>query len=409
MAGLGLMNALGAYQDGVQWKANQERQKQAAADEAALRGADEAYGAVFKQSQDEWAKSGAPGTYKPSDETMFRAAEARGLALGKAGKWREFMQNEALVTKERIRARGAALQQFEQDGDAEALVRKVYPTIFDGRTVASTRKVQGADAVQGLPAQPDAIEVEFSDGQKLVKPIAEVVAGVKKMLVDPATFAEQESQANFLRVKADIEAGKQIKVAEARGDQARETEGVRQEGRRGLESLRQDGRVALAGVKLGGSLELAGVNNASDERIAAGRNATTLAAVDRRKQGGGSGGGAARGSGKAASGLQSTKVDSDGYVLGVFRDGQARRLTGEDGKPIRSGDWSKRVDSLAKTLRDAPGNFSKPTAELRKEAEAALAGNPPASGRPSLDSFNPQPGLGTAPASRPPLSNFMVK
>jgi hypothetical protein len=102
-------------------------------------------------------------------------------------------------------------------------------------------------------------------------------------------------------------------------------------------------------------------------------------------------------------------VDSDGYVLGVFRDGQARRLTGEDGKPIRSGDWSKRVDSLAKTLRDAPGNFSKPTAELRKEAEAALAGNPPASGRPSLDSFNPQPGLGTAPASRPPLSNFMVK
>ena len=406
MAGLGLMNALNAYQDGVQWRADQDRRKQAAADEAALRGADEAYSAVFKQSQEEWAKSGAPGTYKPSDETMFKAAEARGLALGKAGKWREFMQNEALVTKERIRARGAALQQFEQDGDPEALVRKVYPTIFDGKAVVSTRKVQGADAVQGLPARPDAIEVEFSDGQKVVKPIAEVVAGVKKMLVDPATFAEQETQANFLRVKADIEAGKQIKVAETRGEQARQTEGVRQEGRRGLESLRQDGRVALAGVKLGGQLQLADVNNASDERIASGRNATTLAAVDRRNQGGG---GAARSSGKTASGLQSTKVDSDGYVLGVFRDGQARRLTGEDGKPIRSGDWSKRVDSLAKTLRDAPGNFSKPAAELRKDAEAALAGNPPASGRPPLDSFSPQPGLGNAPASRPPLSNFMVK
>lgn len=416
MAGLGLMNALGAYQEGVQWKANQDRQKRAEADEAALRGADEAYGAVFKQSQDEWAKSGAPGAYKPSDETMFRAAEARGLALGKAGKWREFMQNEVLVTKERIRARGASLQRFEQDGDPEALVRKVYPTIFDGRAVVSTRKVQGADAVQGLPAQPDAIEVEFSDGQKMVKPIAEVVAGFKKMLVDPATFAEQEIQANFLRVKADIEADKQIKVAGARGEEARKTEGVRQDGRRGLETLRQDGRVALQGTKLGGALQLADVNNSSRERIADDRNATTLAAVDRREAGAGAratargAGGAGGGKAAGAPGLQSTKVDADGYVLGVFRNGQARRLTSDDGKPIRSGDWSKRVDSLAKTLRDAPGNFSKPAADLRREAEAALAGGAPAQGRPPLDSFTPKPGLGSAPAaSRPPLSQFMVK
>lgn len=418
MAGYGLSNAVRAYQQGVAWRQQQDETDKHQKRQAALDEADRAAASIIDASKAERAMNGAQGEYQPSDATMFKAAQARGAALAKSGDWENYLRNEARVQQQRIRVRAGALQRYELDGDFESLARTVDPTMFNGREIVASERLGGMPALDsiGRPAEPTRFKFKFSDGTEQEVQPEVMVKKLKLALMDPMKMAEQEIQANFLRTKAEIEADKQIKVAGARGEEARKTEGVRQDGRRGLETLRQDGRVALQGTKLGGALQLADVNNSSRERIADDRNATTLAAVDRREAGAGAratargAGGAGGGKAAGAPDLQSTKVDADGYVLGVFRNGQARRLTSDDGKPIRSGDWSKRVDSLAKTLRDAPGNFSKPAADLRREAEAALAGGAPAQGRPPLDSFTPKPGLGSAPAaSRPPLSQFMVK
>lgn len=431
MQGLGLQNALRSYQQGLQWHQGQKELEREQQQRALYEEAERAATSVLDQSRAEWAMNGAQGQWSPNDSTMLKAAEARGNAFAKAGDWQNYLKNEAAVQKQRIRLRAGALQRYEQDGDPVALLQTVYPTIFDGQDIVSVEKVGGMPALEsiGREATPTKIRFKLSGGGEGEVTPDDLVRRVKTTLADPVTMAEQEIQANFLRTKAQIEADKQRQIAESRGEEARKTEGVRQEGRRGLEQLRQDGRVALQDARLGGQLQLADVNNTSREKIAADRNATTLTAVDRREAGATSradqreAGATARATARAsssggggrggASGLQSTKVDSDGYVVGVFRDGSTKMLTGQDGKPIRSGEWGKRVDALAKTLRDAPGNFSKSPAELRKLAEEALAGGrqPPGT-RPPLGAFDgtqqqPAPGLGSV--NRPPLSSFMVK
>lgn len=424
MAGLGLMNALQSYRQGVQWHQQQQEQEREQRQQKLMEDADKAAASVLEQSRGEWAMNGAQGQWAPNDSTMLKAAEARGIAFAKGGDWGNYLKNEAAVQRQRIRLRAGALQRYEQDGDPVALLQAVYPTIFDGQDIVSVEKVGGMPALDsiGREATPTKIRFKLSGGTEGEVTPDDLVRRVKMTLADPETMAQQEIQANLLRTRAQIEAEKQAEIARARGEEVRASERVRQDGRRGLEQQRQEGRLELASTRLGGQLQLADVNNASREKIAADRNATTLTATDRREAGANAraearaeGGGGKGGGSGGAPGLQSTKVDADGYIVGVFRNGDTKRLTSADGKPIRSGEWSKRVDALAAKLRDAPGNFSKPPAELRKLAEDTLAGSAvqPAA-RPPLGAFDgtrqpAAPGLGSVPASRPPLSQFMVK
>jgi hypothetical protein len=244
MSGLGLNQAVDAY---VQGRGQQEKLRQMdaqRAEEAVLAEADAAYGAVHQQAQARALSMNPTAEYKPTDEIEFEAAEARGKALAKAGKWKHYLDNEALVAKQRLRVRGEALQQYKLDGDPETLVRRVYPTIFDGRKVVGTERIQGAEEVQGLKAIPESIKITFSDGKTAIKPIAELVAELNKTMMDPATFAEAEVKNNFAR-----------ELIENRGEQARATEGVKAEGRQAVEKEKGRVRLEVEDVKLGGKRE----------------------------------------------------------------------------------------------------------------------------------------------------------
>ena len=84
----------------------------------------------------------------------------------------------------------------------------------------------------------------------------------------------------------------------------------------------------------------------------------------RAEQGGGAGGR-----------IQKTFADNDGYMVGVFRDGTSKRLTDPDGKPIRSDNIEKRIDTLAKNLQANSREYRRmPYADVRKAAQGILSG-----------------------------------
>jgi len=87
---------------------------------------------------------------------------------------------------------------------------------------------------------------------------------------------------------------------------------------------------------------------------------------------GGRGGGGGGGKGST---IQSTKVDSDGYVVGIFRDGTSRRLTNAEGKPWKAQDFEKRIDSLAKEIGKSIAGLGKSPDEVRAEATRVLTAN----------------------------------
>lgn len=403
MAGLGLMNAVKAYQDGVAWRQQQDDVERQQKQRATYDAANQAAADVLESSKAEWALNGAQGQYQPSDTTMLKSAEARGQALAKGGDWESYLKNEAAVQGQRTRLRANALQRFEQDGDPVALAQAVYPTVFDGREIVSVEKVGGMPALAsiGRPATESAIRYKLSDGTEGEMPVAKMVGQVKSLLVDPVAAAQKEIELNFLRTKASIEAEKQKDVEREKGSQARLTEDLRGKNARGL-----------ADVKFGYDSQLADKNNASRERVGAGNNKATVTAAQISADGrvdaaglrtvGGS-------KGSGSTGLLKTDTDSNGNTRLYFRDGRTELAKDADGNPIKSGAWGQRVDALAKTLRDAPGNFSKTPAELRRQAEETLSSGGGAA-KPALSSFDPPkvPGLGDAtPKNLPPLNSFM--
>lgn len=286
MAGLGLSNALDRYQQGVAWRQQQEeigrrKQMQAALDEA-----NRAATGVIDEEKAQWAMSGAPGQWKPSEATMFRAAEKRGMALAQAGLWDQFVENEARVAPMRLKARATAVQNFDATGDADGFMRSIYPTLFDGRRIVGSEKVEGAEAVQGLKAIPNKIRFKLDDGTTqdfTDEDVRRIYGQTKASLVDPMDAAKREAQLNFERVKAEIEAAKQIKVDDNRAGNTRTTEGlkhnysilqegVKQEGRMGLARFNNDQAMQRTDKTVAGGLAQANVR-ASATRYAADKRA----------------------------------------------------------------------------------------------------------------------------------------
>jgi hypothetical protein len=249
MAGIGLKDALNSFQQGVAWKQHQEEIGRQRAQRQALDDANRASTEVIESSKAEWATNGAQGQYRPSEETMFRAAEARGAALARAGMWDQFMQNEAQVAPMRLRARASALQRYEQDGDADALARAVYPTLFDGKRIVGSETIAGAGSV------PAMLKLKLSDGSEQMLGADDLVKRVKLSLVDPVQAAKTEALVNQKRLEAQIEAEKQITVEKAkRGFQA------------DVEDRKHQNAVKLEGVKAENARGLADLNNAASQR-----------------------------------------------------------------------------------------------------------------------------------------------
>lgn len=113
------------------------------------------------------------------------------------------------------------------------------------------------------------------------------------------------------------------------------------------------------------------------------------------------------GTGTKANTLQSTQVDGNGYLMGVYRDGTVKRMVDDSGQPITAAAFEQRVDrAAAALLKDGGSKYRKmDQRDLRKEARRNLLQDDGiVSAVPA-----PAPAPAAAPAragTRPPLSTF---
>lgn len=123
-----------------------------------------------------------------------------------------------------------------------------------------------------------------------------------------------------------------------------------------------------------------------------------------------------KGDGEKANTLQSTQVDGNGYLVGVFRDGTTKRMTDPDGNPVTSQSFEQRVDRVANALvKDGEAKFRKmPPEELRAHVRKTLISGDrgtaaPAAAPPPGPAAAPKPAASApkpAASARPPLSSF---
>lgn len=100
-----------------------------------------------------------------------------------------------------------------------------------------------------------------------------------------------------------------------------------------------------------------------------------------------------------ADNIQSTQIDGDGYLVGIFRNGTGRRLTDPEGNPITSAAFEKRVDQQSKQLKENGGaKYRKmEPAELRTVARDSLLSADRSTPRPPKTSDN-----GASTSTAPP-------
>lgn len=359
MAGLGLNQAVDAYMVGV---AGNERMRQINTQRKEAEGmaaADSAWSAVHQREQERMLRDNPTGAYQPTDSIEFEAAGARSAELARRGMWKQYLQNEAALTQQRMRVRGSALEAYKVDRDADKLIRTVYPTLSNGRKVVGTKRIDGADAVQGLEAIPEQIEVELDDGTKTVRPVHELVAELNKSLMDPARSAELEIKNNYEQA-----------LIRARGEQNRATEGMKIEGRKEVEKAKGDTRLEVENVKLGGRAE----DRASRERIAETNAGARRYAADRGLD-------SAEARAGATTAAAETRAGATTAAAGI------RAGAGGGGK---AADPAKAFDTLHKEITKIAGDpsggpfggaklSSEQTLRISRAAEAAIAAGVPRS------------------------------
>lgn len=378
MAGLNLVGALDQYQQGVQWKQGQDENARALKQRDAFDAANKAASDVIAQAKaqyDQPAPSGEPAAnemdtgvnlsaapkpaFKLGPDTLLKAYDVRGQKLAEAGQFEAFAQNEARVAPIRQQVRqqviGKALQAYEADQDPVKLAKTVYDDgIFDGKTITNAELVKGGTSgVKGAPSGGDVVRFTLSDGSvKMIDP-SKVPQAAMAMMRDPKTQQELMEFEYKERLKSAMALQKDTQI----------------------EGVKHKNKVEQIGLESAGRAEIASGNRASQEKIASGHDAATRYSADQRVESASKH--STSGGGRGATGLQSTKTDADGYVLGVYRDGTVKRLM-IDNKPVRSGDWSKRVDDVTKELGKSLEGIGKSQADLRAMAEQQLVGKPTA-------------------------------
>ena len=271
MAGLGLQNAVMAYQQGRAWRDNQDQMAEQKAKRDRINAANMAASDVLKQAQTAHEaqqaaeleaytkkKGSADGfqatPFKMNEGLMIQALDTRGKNL--AGDWDEWMANEAKAAplREQVRAKtfDTALKQFDLDGDPIKLAQTVYPTIYDGKKIVKPiidkTGGKGFKAASGLANAGEAmpterISFELDDGTK-TRPMTkdELVTKVKWASMNPGEVRQYELQQRLNAAKLAHEQA----VAEAKGDQDRKTKKVEIEGKKGLAVLNHDREDARA-------------------------------------------------------------------------------------------------------------------------------------------------------------------
>ena len=267
MAGLGLQNAVMAYQQGRAWRENQDQLELQKAKRDRINAANKAGSEVMTQAQAQheaeqaaalegWTKEKGTNEgfqakpFQMNEGVMLKALDSRGQTLAKGGDWDDWIANEAKAAplREQVRTKtfDGAMKQFDLDGDAVKLAQAVYPTIYDGkeivRPIIDKTGGKGFKAASGLAnagaAMPmERISFELSDGSK-TKPLTkdQLVAKVKWASMNPAEVRQYEMQERLnaaklalTKAEKDAEAEKEIKV-----------EGVKHKNKMGLSEFEQD-------------------------------------------------------------------------------------------------------------------------------------------------------------------------
>lgn len=420
MAGLGLTNALQDFQQGVAWN-NQQKQQAVVnkqlqtvqdANTAGANAIVQARQADLSQQQQAWTAAGNdPSTFQPqpfqmTPQVLLAGMHARSDALAQSGDLDLWTRNEAatLPVRNQIRQQviGKALADYDATGDGAALAQAAYPTVHDGVDIKNITTdptgglgMQGASAAVAAGQQVKPVyNITLSNGQTHAMTGDQIAAMAHDAIMDPSKLADIEFQSRIQSAKTAGEMAVNKAKAAAEGDQARQTEGVKGQNALQVEGLRSDTSLKVGEGNNAATMGAAGLR-AGAETTAAGISAGGR--VDAAKVRAGATGA------DGAKKVQKTIVDSDGYVVNVFKDGtMGRAVDTGTGQPIRSGDYAKRVDAMARTLAAQPSNMKKSPADLRAMATQALSGapaSPPAPAASGLVASPPPttPGLGTAP------------
>ena len=416
MAGLGLTNALHEYQQGVAWNDQQKQQavqnKQLqtiqAANAAGASALQQAHEDDVAQQEKAWTDAGNdPSTFQPkpfqmTPQILLAGMHARSDAIANSGDLDLWTRNEAATMPIRNQIRqqviGKALADYNATGDGAALAQTVYPTVHDGVSITGIKtgvdaSAGGQTAANGGQAPATTYQISTSDGQTHTLTGDQIAGMAHDAMLDPQKWADYEFQSRLQAAKTAQEIARDKSKAQAEGDQARQTETVK--GGYHLQGIGLEGanRLAVAQGNNQATLGAAGIS-AKGRVDAAGIAADSRVDVAGLRAAGGPDG---------AKKVQKTGVDSDGYVVNYFKDGSAARALDNNGKPILSGDYAKRVDGMARALATQPGNMKKSPSELRAMATQALSGAPaPATpglvGAPPAAPL-PTPGATPAPAN----------
>lgn len=367
---------------------------------------------AVEMERQQWVSGGGdPAKFRPSDTTMLKASEAFGQALAEGGDFQGYLKNEAAIQPHRLRVRQQALQRFKMDGNKGKLMETVYATIPDGQEIVGVQEVTGgpmpdrgtnptatpaappktlqqgladfeaditnpmANPVSGAgeaPVQPiqpgkpgdgrlgapsggSKLRVKISNGETRDVDFDQFMQGIQALQMDPM----KEIELNYQRALAQVREGAKAPNIQMRGDQARQTQGAAAANRQ-----------SLAQANFQNVMKRDEANNAARmDRVEVQQDGAAERAATRVASGGGRSGG-------GANSVQSRSVDQDGYVVLNFKDGTSKRAT-VDGKPVRSQDWSKRVDAMVKNLQNSTAGMNKSVQQLRQEAETMLMGKPP--------------------------------
>lgn len=316
MAGLNLTSAVQNYYAARDDKMRRDEIERQMERRRKLEEANGEAGRIIDASKAEWAMSGAQGTYKPSDETMLAAAEARGTALARAGLWDEYAKNEVTLAPQKLRIRASALEGYEADGDFGRFIGRFYPTIFDGKRVVGVEKMTTAPSLEsmstpgserqpkrsvggdvvptantgdgpapdmvGVAAGKPMFKVKLDDGtEKVVDPEA-VIKRAKMMLLDPVQTARAEYEAGLKRWAATHEADEKVRVEREKGAQDRQTDAQKGE-RESLDSAAERAsRERVAGINAQADRDVA-ETRAKADRYVADKNTDKKAGTTRDK------------------------------------------------------------------------------------------------------------------------------
>ena len=277
MSGIGLTNAITnginaerlRKQDDNQAVDRQRLLKQQGRQDRELEAGDagnEAANAVVRESMEQHRASGAQTPYRPDPLTVVRAFDARGGALVQGGNFKAFMENEAVASGARLKARSQFLQEYEQNQDVDSLFRRAYATFPDGDQVQSVEVLPAAAAAPGAQAAAPMLRITKTSGKVVEGAQDKLIGAIVRSLQDPAATAQKEAEVHFEYLKSLAQSKGKVPLEEAKGLEDRRTEADKQKGRLGLEAVEGRNRKEVAGINVAGDIETAKLRAKQSER-----------------------------------------------------------------------------------------------------------------------------------------------